>query len=97
MPHQDTPEPTPAKNTFLRLESEVRSYCRSFPTVFTSAQGATLRDASGRTYLDFLAGCSTLNYGHNDPDLKAALIDYIAGDGIAHCLDVYRGQGSLPG
>lgn len=89
MPHQDTPEPTPAKNTFLRLESEVRSYCRSFPTVFTSAQGATLRDASGRTYLDFLAGCSTLNYGHNDPDLKAALIDYIAGDGIAHGLDMY--------
>ena len=89
MPDQQTLDAPQGEKTFLRLESEVRSYCRSFPTMFTSAQGATLRDAGGRTYIDFLSGCSTLNYGHNDPDLKAALIDYIAGDGIAHGLDMY--------
>ncbi|WP_022728607.1 diaminobutyrate--2-oxoglutarate transaminase [Fodinicurvata sediminis] len=74
---------------FERRESIVRSYCRSFPVVFTSAQNATLRDTEGREYIDFLAGCSVLNYGHNDPDMKAALIDHITADGIAHGLDMY--------
>ena len=41
---------------FERLESEVRSYCRSFPAVFTRAKGQTLWDESGRSYLDFFAG-----------------------------------------
>ncbi|MGM0561188.1 MAG: diaminobutyrate--2-oxoglutarate transaminase [Pseudomonadota bacterium] len=74
---------------FERRESIVRSYCRSFPVVFTSAQNAILRDSEGREYIDFLAGCSVLNYGHNDPDMKAALIDHITADGIAHGLDMY--------
>ena len=60
-------------DTIERLESEVRSYCRAFPTVFTCAAGARLRDQSGRTYLDFFAGAGTLNYGHNHPALKARL------------------------
>jgi diaminobutyrate-2-oxoglutarate transaminase len=34
-------------------------------------------------------GCSTLNYGHNHPVLKKALIDYIGSDGITHSLDMY--------
>ena len=74
---------------FNRRESEARSYCRSFETVFTKARGAEMTDAEGRTYIDFLAGCSSLNYGHNDPDMKEALIEHIAGDGIAHGLDMY--------
>ena len=48
-----------------------------------------MRDAEGREYIDFLAGCSSLNYGHNDPDMKAALIDYISADGVAHGLDMH--------
>src|SRR3546814_18480596 len=32
---------------------------------------------------------STLNYGHNHPVLKQALMDYIAGDGVAHSLDLH--------
>ncbi|WP_099867324.1 diaminobutyrate--2-oxoglutarate transaminase [Pararhizobium haloflavum] len=74
---------------FERRESESRSYCRSFPNVFSSAQNATLTDESGKTYIDFLAGCSSLNYGHNDPDMKAALIDYISKDGVTHGLDMF--------
>jgi diaminobutyrate-2-oxoglutarate transaminase len=57
--------------------------------VFENARGATLTDREGRHYLDFLTGCSSLNYGHNPPALKEALLDYIAGDGIAHSLDMY--------
>ena len=55
---------------FDQLESNVRSYCRSFPVVFTKAQGAMLTDEDGREYIDFLSGAGTLNYGHNDPVLK---------------------------
>lgn len=77
------------KKIFERRESEARSYCRSFDTVFTKALGSELTDAEGKTYIDFLAGCSSLNYGHNDPDMKDALIEHISGDGIAHGLDMY--------
>lgn len=74
---------------YERRESAVRSYCRSFPTVFTKASGAILTDAAGKHYIDFLSGCSSLNYGHNDPDMKAALVQHILGDGVAHGLDMY--------
>ncbi len=80
-----------AANTsiFQRRESEARSYCRDMDAVFTRASGSDLFDAEGNRYIDFLAGCSSLNYGHNDPDMKAALIDHIASDGIAHGLDFH--------
>lgn len=76
------------KEIVERLESEVRSYCRSFPAVFTRAEGCTLYDDQGRSYLDFFAGAGTLNYGHNNPHMKEGLIDYIAGSGITHSLDM---------
>ncbi len=74
---------------YARRESEARSYCRSFPVEFTTARNATLTDSDGREYIDFLAGCSSLNYGHNDPDMKAALVDHISRDGITHGLDMH--------
>ncbi|MAP11694.1 MAG: diaminobutyrate--2-oxoglutarate transaminase [Gammaproteobacteria bacterium] len=77
------------RDVFERRESNVRSYCRAFPTVFTAARGATLFDADGREYVDFLAGCSSLNYGHNHPDLRDALVSYLCADGIAHGLDMH--------
>ena len=78
-------------DTFERLESDVRSYCRSFPTVFTRAVGSRLIDEDGREYVDFLAGAGVLNYGHNEPRMKRALIEYVAGDGITHGLDLATG------
>ena len=73
---------------FERLESEVRSYCRSFPAVFSTARGSTIWDEHGKPYLDFFAGAGALNYGHNHPELKSALIDYLSHDGITHSLDM---------
>ncbi|MFE9580475.1 diaminobutyrate--2-oxoglutarate transaminase [Nocardia sp. NPDC006044] len=73
---------------FEALESTVRGYCRCWPAVFDTASGAWLRDEHGREYLDFFAGAGALNYGHNNPVLKRALLDYIAGDGITHGLDM---------
>ncbi|MCT7377343.1 diaminobutyrate--2-oxoglutarate transaminase [Chelativorans salis] len=80
---------TDDKAIFERRESAARSYCRSFPVVFEKAQGATLTGSDGRDYIDFLAGCSSLNYGHSDPDMKSALVDYITGDGVTHGLDMH--------
>jgi len=73
---------------FERLESEVRGYCRSFPTVFTRAQGARLLDESERSYVDFFSGAGALNYGHNEPRMKHALLRYLADDGVVHSLDM---------
>jgi len=74
---------------FLRLESNVRSYARSFPALFNYARGTELRDVHGKRYLDFLAGAGSLNYGHNNPTFKTALVDYIMQDGITHSLDLH--------
>lgn len=74
---------------FERREAEVRSYCRSFPTVFKGAIGATLTDSEGREFVDFLAGAGTLNYGHNNPAIKSKVVEYLQGDGIVHALDMY--------
>ncbi|MDH6678344.1 diaminobutyrate-2-oxoglutarate transaminase [Rhodococcus sp. LBL1] len=79
---------TAETSIFESLESGVRSYCRNWPTVFESASGAWMRDESGHEYLDFFAGAGALNYGHNNPVMKSALIDYLAGDGITHGLDM---------
>jgi len=51
---------------FNELESNVRSYVRSFPTVFTKAKGYKMWDMDGKEYIDFFAGAGALNYGHND-------------------------------
>ncbi|MGA7594873.1 MAG: diaminobutyrate--2-oxoglutarate transaminase [Gallionella sp.] len=74
---------------FDELESEVRSYARSFPRVFDRARGEYLYDSDGTEFLDFLAGAGTLNYGHNNPLFKQALLEYIDADGITHGLDLH--------
>ncbi|MGW3468040.1 diaminobutyrate--2-oxoglutarate transaminase [Saccharopolyspora sp. NPDC000995] len=72
---------------FATLESEVRSYSRTWPTVFDRAGGSYLYDEDGTAYLDFFAGAGALNYGHNNPLLKRKLIEYIERDGVTHGLD----------
>lgn len=74
---------------FERRESEVCVYARSFPMLFDQARGSYLYDSAGNRYLDFLAGAGSLNYGHNNPVLKRALLDYIERDGITHSLDLH--------
>jgi diaminobutyrate-2-oxoglutarate transaminase len=76
-------------SVFERHESEVRSYSRNWPVVFDHASGSRLYTADGTPYLDFFAGAGTLNYGHNDPVLKRALIDYLERDGVSHSLDMF--------
>jgi diaminobutyrate-2-oxoglutarate transaminase len=56
--------------------------------VFDTAEGSYLYDADGNAYLDFFAGASVLNYGHNHPELKKALLEYVSRNGITHSLDM---------
>lgn len=72
---------------FEEMESEVRGYVRSFPAIFDKAKGSELFDESGKRFIDFFAGAGTLNYGHNNPMVSEALIEYIQNDGIIHGLD----------
>ncbi|OIH85669.1 diaminobutyrate--2-oxoglutarate transaminase [Arthrobacter sp. UCD-GKA] len=73
---------------FETLESEVRSYSRSWPAVFTHASGATQTAEDGTEYLDFFSGAGALNYGHNNPKLTAPLLDYLASGAVVHSLDM---------
>ncbi len=73
---------------FSEVESEVRSYCRSWPTILTTAKDSWVMDTEGRRYLDFFAGAGALNYGHNNDHLKGALLEYLSSDGIVHSLDI---------
>lgn len=72
---------------FEQLESQVRSYVRSFPAIFDTAEGSFLFDEQGNRYIDFFAGAGTLNYGHNNPRINSALIEYLQRNGIVHGLD----------
>lgn len=74
--------------TFENHESNVRGYSRQFPFLIASAKGSTITSAQGETYLDFFAGAGGLNYGHNQPDMIAAMVDYLQSDGVIHALDM---------
>lgn len=45
------------------------------PVVFEKGQGATLWDAAGRAYTDFLAGIAVCGLGHAHPAVQAALAE----------------------
>jgi diaminobutyrate-2-oxoglutarate transaminase len=72
---------------FEEMESEVRGYVRAFPAVFDTAKGSLIYDEQNNRYIDFFAGAGTLNYGHNNPLISEALIEYLQRDGIVHALD----------
>ncbi|HEY6810669.1 MAG TPA: hypothetical protein VIZ70_06045 [Propionibacteriaceae bacterium] len=69
---------------FERRESQVRSYCRSVDAIFETASGSIMRDVDRREHIDYLSGTGSLNYGHNDPDMRAGIIDALMRDGITH-------------
>ena len=76
-------------NIFEQYESNVRSYCRSFPKVFVKSKMSTIVAEDGEEYLDFFSGAGALNYGHNNDFIKGPVIEYLSGDGLIHGLDMY--------
>lgn len=74
---------------FESTESEVRSYCRKYPVVFSKAKNAEIFSADGERYIDFLAVAGSMNYGHNNPEIKAKILEYLSEDHIINALDMY--------
>lgn len=79
----------PRTAVFDAVESAVRSYCRSFPTVFARAKNAHLFDEAGRSYIDFFAGAGALNYGHNPDFIQKRLVEHLQRDAVTHALDMF--------
>ena len=74
---------------FDTLESDVKGYCRDYPVIFSQAKGSEIITEDKTRYIDFLAGAGTLNYGHNHPLLKQAVIEHLQQDYILHGLDMH--------
>lgn len=74
---------------FGEVESQVRSYCRKFPVEFSKARNSELFAKDGTRYIDFLDVAGSMNYGHNNPYIKKAIMDYLADDTIINALDLY--------
>jgi diaminobutyrate-2-oxoglutarate transaminase len=83
MPHAQSME------IFEHHESQVRSYCRSFPAIFERAGGTYLWDTDGHRYVDLLCGAGALNYGHNPRPIVQAVTNYLADGGPIQSLDLY--------
>ena len=79
-------------NSFDALESNVRWYCRRWPTVFTSASGSVITDEDGVEYLDFFAGAGALSYGHNNPLFVEAAIEHLRAGRLVHSLDTFTAE-----
>lgn len=76
-------------NIFEEKESSVRSYCRKYPVVFSHAKNAEMFSVDGTRYIDFLAMAGSMNYGHNNIDIKQRILDYLSEDRIINSLDMY--------
>jgi len=74
---------------FEQHESQVRTYCRQYPVIFDRAEGPFVYDSDERRYIDFLAGAGSLNYGHNNPIIREAIIDYLNDNRIVQSLDLF--------
>ena len=62
---------------FETYESNVRSYSRSFPTVYTTTKNSIMIDSNQCCYIDFFCGAGALNYGHNNDYIKEKVIQYL--------------------
>jgi 4-aminobutyrate aminotransferase len=58
------------------------------PIELVSGDGRRVRDAEGRSYLDFFAGILTNMLGYNVPEIREAIIEQL-GSGIVHTSTLY--------
>jgi diaminobutyrate-2-oxoglutarate transaminase len=79
-------------NTFEEFESNVRYYCRRWPTVFTTSKGSVITDEDSKEYLDFFAGAGVLSYGHNNPELVEVAIAHLRSGKLLHSLDTFTAE-----
>jgi diaminobutyrate-2-oxoglutarate transaminase len=46
-------------------------------------------DENNKEFIDFFAGAGVLNFGHNNPKMKEAVIEFIQRDGVTQSLDMF--------
>lgn len=76
-------------DVFEKNEFEVRSYCRKYPVIFDKGLNSELYSVDGRRYIDFLAVAGSMNYGHNNPEIKDEILTYLQDDHVINMMDMY--------
>jgi diaminobutyrate-2-oxoglutarate transaminase len=69
-------------------ESNARTYASVFQRMFVGGNGICLRDADGREYIDCLANAGALPLGHNNPEVKGAVLAHVSSDQLEQALDL---------
>ncbi|MGW4486093.1 ornithine--oxo-acid transaminase [Amycolatopsis sp. NPDC004368] len=65
-------------DSFIELDERWSTHnYHPLPVVIAEAEGATVTDVEGKSYLDFLSGYSALNFGHRHPALIAAAVEQL--------------------
>jgi ornithine--oxo-acid transaminase len=60
---------------FIALDEQWSTHnYHPLPVVIAEAEGASVTDVDGKSYLDFLSGYSAMNFGHRHPALIAAAV-----------------------
>lgn len=72
---------------FEALESNVLR-CSRQPAILSRARGSVVLAEYGRRSVDFLSGAGSLNYGHNNHGIKAAIAEYLASDALIQGLNM---------
>ncbi|MEW2504286.1 ornithine--oxo-acid transaminase [Amycolatopsis sp. NPDC047767] len=74
---RETASPASADG-FIELDERWSTHnYHPLPVVIAEAEGATVNDVEGKSYLDFLSGYSALNFGHRHPALIAAAVEQL--------------------
>lgn len=75
-----------------RLDSKhyVKTFGVRLPAVFTNGEGAVLKDAEGKEYIDFLAGIAVNCLGYSDAGFQTALKGQI--DGVIHTCNYFYNE-----
>jgi ornithine--oxo-acid transaminase len=63
---------------FIALDEQWSTHnYHPLPVVIAEAEGASVTDVDGKSYLDFLSGYSAMNFGHRHPALIAAATEQL--------------------
>jgi len=71
-----------------QVESSARTYAATFEMVFETGQGVRVWDSEGRDYIDCLACAGALPLGHNHPEVRDAVLQFISSGQLQQALDL---------
>ena len=74
-------------NYVKEVESNARTYAAVFQRMFVDGNGIHIRDAEGREYIDCLTNAGALPLGHNNPEVKEAVLTHVSSDQLQQALD----------